>query len=58
MFREFEANEAQRSFKPSQLLQTGGSAALATEPSRFEHEIPSVRIERMQYELQQLEKEL
>ena len=58
MFRELEINEAQRSFKPSQLLQTGGSAALTTEQSRFEHEIPSVRIERMQHELEQLEKEL
>ena len=56
MFRELEINEAQRSFKPSQLLQTGGTAE--TEPSRFEHEIPSVRIERMQHELEQLEKEL
>ena len=55
VFRLIEEDEGMRNFKPPQ-VDSGGSAISLQ--SRFDLELPSVRIERMQRELDELQKEL
>jgi len=53
VFRDLEKDEAALNFKPPRLAETGGVA-----DGRLQQEVPSIRIQRLQSELEELQKEL